>query len=341
MAIIHDVLAEYLPVKRKQTSRGWQVFDAPCCVHRGHNPDKRGRGNLLMSSDGKIGFNCYNCGFKTVYDGSHLGQKFEALLMWLNVPHDVVNKIKLELLKNQLDGIDKPISVTLPQTISRNFKEVKLPKGSTSIHSVLEWDEVPDQYVKVIEYLASRGSAISKNYDYYWSPDTKFNMSDRIIIPFYHKNNIVGWTARFSGKPPSGVPRYWNSELPSGYLFNNEALYKPYRRYIILVEGPFDAISIDGVGVLGSELSKDQANWLIEADKDIIVVPDRQKKNQGLIDSALMYGWDVAFPEWENDIKDAADATKRYGRLYTLRSIIETRTQSSIEIGIKRKMFKG
>lgn len=339
MALVHQFIAEHLPVKRKQTPRGWIVFNSPCCEHFGHKPDKRSRGNLLMLPDGTVGFNCYNCGFKTRFNGQHLSDNFESLLHWLHIPQENVNQVKLEILKNQLDGIDKPNEYTAP-TVFRNFKEIALPANALPIQSVLLWDDIPTEFATVIEYLYSRGNSIAEAYDYHWSPDTKHDMHHRIIIPFYYKGNVVGWTGRYAGTAPPGTPRYWNSEVPQGYLFNCDALEKPNRKYAVLTEGPFDAIALDGVGALGSELSREQLAWLNESGKEIIVAPDRQRKNQGLIDAALEHGWSVAFPEWEDDVKDAADAAKRYGRLYTLRSVIESRTDSKLQIGIKRKMFR-
>lgn len=340
MALVHDILVKKLPTKRKKTPRGWIVFNSPCCEHRGHKPDRRGRGNLLMQPDGTIGFNCYNCGFRTRASSDHLSKNFELLLKWLNVPDQDVGRIKLEILKNKLDGVES--SATQHRLLTfRSFDEAELPPGSMPIESVLVGEEMPEDFISVMNYLLSRGTDIANGYDYFWSPDTRNHMNKRIIIPFYHNNKIVGWTGRYAGTPPAGTPRYWNSQLSKGYLFNGDVLDIADRKYAILTEGPFDAIALDGVGVLGSELSQEQLLWIKQSEKEIIVAPDRQRKNQGLIDAALENNWSVAFPDWEDDIKDAADAAGKYGKIYALRSIIKTRTSNPLEIGIKRKMFKG
>lgn len=340
MALVHDLVLNNIPAKRRQSPRGWVIFNSVCCHHRGHNVDKRHRGNLLMSQDGVIGYNCYNCGFKTRFNGIELTKNFEFFLHWLGVSNDDIQKAKLELLKNKLDGVEPSLLASVIN-FSKNFKETPLPKGAVSIESVTEWDEIPKEYLSVIEYLQTRGAAIADNYDYYWSPSSKHDMNKRIIIPFYFDNQIVGWTARYAGSPPAGTPRYYNSELQPGYLFNNEVMEKYNRKYVLLVEGPFDAVAVDGVAVLGSELSQEQLSWLLQCDKEIVVVPDRQKKNQGLIDAALDNKWYVSFPEWEDNIKDCADASANYGRIYTLRSILESKTNSALQINIKRQMFKG
>lgn len=293
----------------------------------------------MMAPDGTMGYNCYNCGFKTKFDGYDLGKNFESLMVWLGVPVDDIRKAKLELLHHKLEG-NGPVQAERDLTFMRKFKEVPLPKGAVSLEKVASWDEIPDKYLQVIDYLSSRGNAVADNHVYYWSPISKNDMDSRLIIPFYFKDTVVGWTARYAGVPPHGAPRYYNSELQPGYLFNNDAMEKPSRKFVLLVEGPLDAIAIDGVAALGSELSTEQLAWLSSCDKEIVVVPDRQRKNQGLIDAAVANNWHVSFPEWEDKVKDAAQASARYGKIYTIRSILESKTDSPLKISVKRQMFK-
>ena len=340
MALIHDLVLNNLPTRHKQSPRGWVLFNSVCCHHRGHGHDKRHRGNLMINPDGVIGYNCYNCGFKTRFDGINVSKNFELLLQWLGVSDNDIQAAKLELLKNKIDGIE-PDVINPEFFFNKNFNEVDLPADAVPLISIIESEEFSDDFISVIEYLQTRGNAIALNYDYYWSSNTKHDMNKRIIIPFYYDHKIVGWTARYIGKPPAGTPRYYNSHLQPGYLFNNEVMDKHTRKYVLLVEGPFDAIAVDGVGVLGSELSKEQLAWLLQCDKEIVVVPDRQRKNQGLIDAALDNNWYVSFPEWEDSIKDCADASARYGRIYTIKSILESKTKSALQIKVKRQMFKG
>lgn len=339
MALIHQLLAEYMPVKRRQSPRGWVMFNAPCCTHRGQSADTRMRGNLLFLEDGHVAYNCYNCGYKTVFDDVNLSRKFEDLMRWMNVPEDAIRQVKLDVLQNRIEGKTSG-GVRSDIAFIHDFRDIPLPEGARPIEAIAEDDEISAEFVSAVSYLHSRGSALAAGWDYHWSSSSKWNLRDRIIIPFYHRDKTVGWTARYCGTPPAGVPRYYNSDLQSGYLFNCDALDKPSRKYVILTEGPFDAIAIDGVAALGSTLSKQQISWLRSSGKEIIVLPDRQARNQGLIDTALEEGWSVSFPDWEDDVKDAADASCRYGRLYTLRSAIESRTTSDIEIGVKRRMLR-
>jgi hypothetical protein len=339
MSLMHQLLAEHLPQRRRSSARGWQMFNAPCCHHRGHGRDTRMRGNLLLLSDGHIAYNCYNCGFKTVFDTVNISRNFENLMSWLGMPDEDVRRIKLEILQNRLLG------VTAPQANSeldfvRDFQAVSLPEDARPCEMILQDPVMSPQFANCMQYLFSRGTAVAQGWDYYWTANNKWNLDQRIIIPFFHRDKIVGWTARYAGKPPSGTPRYYNSDIQPGYLFNCDALTKGSRRFVIVVEGAFDAIAIDAVAVLGSEISRQQLQWLHSADREIIVMPDRQKQNQGLIDVALQQGWSVSFPDWEDDVKDAADASCRYGKLLALSTIISSRTNSALQIGTKRQRFK-
>jgi len=339
MSEIHEIVAAHLPARRRATSLGWVNCNAPCCHHRGHRPDTRSRGNFLFATDGAIAYNCYNCGFKTVFDNASLSRNFESLMGWMGISSESINRIKMMLLQNRMDGTTSAASMP-DMRFTGEFKEVDLPQYSLPFESVIEEDEIPAEFVEAMEYLDGRGEAILNGWDYYWNPSTKHDMNKRVIIPFYHRSKIVGWTARYVGTPPKGTPRYYNGELQPGYLFNCNVLNDPARSYVLVAEGPFDAIALSGIATLGSQMSREQIAWLNSTNKEKIIVPDRQRNNQGLIDDALAQGWSVSFPDWEPDVKDAAEASKRYGKLFTIRSAIAARTTSHLQIGVKRRMFK-
>jgi hypothetical protein len=49
----------------------------------------------------------------------------------------------------------------------------------------------------------------------------------------------------------------------------------------------------------------------------------------------------VSFPNWDDGIKDANDALKHYGRLYTLYSIINSVETSELKIRLRMKTWFG
>jgi DNA primase len=122
-------------------------------------------------------------------------------------------------------------------------------------------------------------------------------------------------------------------------LFNNRMISKP-RKFIILVEGVFDDLALEGVATMGAKLSEEQAYWLKESGKQIIVLPDMDRAGQALIDLALKHDWMVSIPNWDSNIKDANDAVNTYGKLYTVRTIIDAATNNKLKINLARKRIQ-
>jgi DNA primase len=81
---------------------------------------------------------------------------------------------------------------------------------------------------------------------------------------------------------------------------------------------------------------------LSQLNKQIVVVPDRDTTGLKICDKALELGYQVSLPDWDTDIKDVNDAVIRYGKLPTLLSIIQNKTNSKIKIEMqRRKIAKG
>jgi DNA primase len=158
---------------------------------------------------------------------------------------------------------------------------------------------------------------------------------NRIIIPYYYNKGIVGYTSRYY---EGGGPKYI-SEQQQGYVFNYDGQHRRGNTSI-LVEGQFDAISIGGCAYLGSTISDEQAKLVSKLNREIIVVPDRDQAGMSICERAFELGYKVSIPEWSTDIKDVNDAVKKYGRLPTLLSILESATSSKITVEMKRRKFK-
>jgi DNA primase len=111
------------------------------------------------------------------------------------------------------------------------------------------------------------------------------------------------------------------------------------RKFVIVTEGPFDAITISGVSILGSEINDTQRELIDGLGRQVIVVPDRDAPGEKLIGQAKDFGWSVAFPEWGDDVNDVADAVAKYGRLFVIQSILKTAESNKLKIDLKRKMY--
>jgi hypothetical protein len=254
----------------------------------------------------------------------------------MGVPQEAINQLRLDELKRSLeDGAAASVVDNTPGW--EIFTPEPLPAGCRPVLDLITEGLDNRDFRMVCDYLQTRGAAVMGNWDYHWAPAGKWIMKQRLIIPFRDQHERhVGYCARYAGKPPCGIPRYSNSTLPQDYLFNTSALYRG-RRWAVVVEGVLDAIAIDGVAVLSHQLSRGQIEQLHRSGCEIVVMPDQEQQNQDLIDQALQQGWHVSFPEWGFGCKDAADATKIYGELYTLRSIIAARTQDELDINVLRQ----
>ena len=85
------------------------------------------------------------------------------------------------------------------------------------------------------------------------------------------------------------------SEQQPGYVFNIDEQTDD-RKYVVAVEGTIDAIAIDGVALLGSEIKEQQTALLNSLGKHVIVVPDRDEAGQKLVYDAMESGWSVRCP---------------------------------------------
>ena len=93
------------------------------------------------------------------------------------------------------------------------------------------------------------------------------------------------------------------------------------------------------VSILGSEINDTQRELIDGLARQVIVVPDRDAPGEKLINQAMELGWSVAFPEWGEGVDDVADAVLKYGRLFTIQSILKTTEKSKLKIDLKRKMY--
>ena len=332
MNIVFDALQIYLPAKRKQTPSGWLAFNAPCCEHNGTTPDTRQRGGLIANADEGVSFHCFNCGFKTSWrNGRNLSFKMKKFMRWLNVPDDTITKLALQVLQTKTDETGHKTFITLPKFVSKELPAKSKPIHEWADYKALEPGGIDKDLFKVLEYIASRKLNLN-DYDFYWTPEAGYR--DRLIIPFYYREKVVGYTAR---KVVESKVKYLSEQQP-GYVFNIDEQTDD-RKYVVAVEGPIDAIAIDGVALLGSEIKEQQTALLNSLGKHVIVVPDRDEAGQKLVYDAMESGWSVSMPDWSQDIGDVNDAVRKYGRLHTLYSIVKNAEESQLKIKLRMKKW--
>jgi hypothetical protein len=315
---------------QKTAQTGFVNICCPMCVTMGTSADQRHRCGITRA--GPVVIKCFNCQFKAGYRlGWSLGGNMKRFLAALQVGDRQIAMLVLwaeqvrRLLINNPDYA--PDIFVVPE-----YPTIDLPRGSKSLQDWLAEECSDPDFLTVASYLLSRGDVATAACSYYWTPNHWHNLHRRLIIPCYHDGRVVGWTARAAD---ASTPRYIK-ELPSNYLFNSQYLHTS-RKYVFLVEGVIDALVIDGVATLGASLNNQQIAWINQSSAQPVVVPDRDVAGKHLIEIAIQQGWPVAVPHygryqwWEADVKDAAAAVARYGKLYTVQSILATMvTHSSL-----------
>jgi len=312
-----DVIS-FLPAKRKQTASGWISFNAPCCVHRGDTQDKRQRGGIKPNTDGAWSYHCFNCGYTASFVlGRNLTFKARRLLEWLNVPQEEIERINLESLKHRsIEGLLGERQAIMQQLQTISFEDRDLPATTQPLNDAAR------------EYLQNRRIPLDYPFLYKTMP------RPGVVIPFTYENQVVGHTTRFLD---NRTPRYIQDIQP-GYVFGTDLLHDNWTNIIVL-EGVFDAISINGLAVLHAEINDAQARLIRSLGRDIIVVPDQDEAGMRLVDRAVELGWAVSMPEWPADVKDVNDAVIRWGRLATLVTIMQARETSKIKIELRKKQL--
>jgi len=312
-----DVVS-FLPGKRKQTASGWISFNAPCCIHRGDSQDKRQRGGIKPGTDSSWSFHCFNCGYTASFVlGRTLTFKARKLLEWMNVPQEEIERINLESLKHKsIEGLLGERQEIVNRLQNIEFEDRDLPAETQELN----------EFAK--EYLQNRCVPLDYPFLYKTMPRRG------IVIPFTHDNQVVGHTTRFLD---DRTPRYIQDIQP-GYVFGTD-LQKSNWQTAIVVEGVFDALSINGLAVLHAEINDAQVRLIRSLGREVIVVPDQDAAGMKLVDRAVELGWSVSMPDWPAGVKDVNDAVIQLGRLGALLTIMQARETSKIKIELRKKQL--
>lgn len=292
----------------RTTPSGWIAGNAVCCN------DTRMRGGLIIGDHGAFSYSCFNCKFKTSWNpGRKISSKLRKFMRMLDIDNATI--LRLCAVAEEMTDVE----IKHEPTRSCTFDTMSLPIGSRR-------NNIP---IRIQQYIKKR---TLQHYELYWSP----LLSNRIIVPFYYNNKIVGYSAR---SVDNTIPKYIAEQQP-GYLFNIDHQYST-RKYVIVTEGIMDALATDGVALLGNKIHTYQHEQLTALDKHVILVPDRDTSGRFAFDQALEYGWSVSMPQWPHFIHDAADAMQYYGKVYTVWSILNSLESSTLKLNLKAKTWFG
>ena len=307
----------------RPSPKGWVSFNCPMCVVNGQTrADTKHRGGMMYNPDGAVSYHCFNCNYKTSWQpGRTLSFKMRKLLRQLGFDEAEVQRLNLELLSQadvEMLAVREPEPAWVPDWPEFNFG--------------FDVDVVTDP-VK-IEFLRSR--QILDQAVWLETPYKDRGFSKRVILPYTYENKLVGYVARYVGEIPGHIVKY-QRKSPEDFVYGLDK-QTPERQFVIVSEGEFDALLTAGVSIGSNELSANQAQLIEDLNIEPIVIPDADKPGRLLAEKAADYGWSVSFPEWEG-CKDVTDAVLKYGRLFTVNSILQAAEHSPTKIRLLARRY--
>jgi hypothetical protein len=299
------------PARHRRTSRGWTGFNCPACG------DRRGRGGFLETPSGGWRYRCFNGGCE--YErgtGWEPGNRFSGRPRNL---FELLGGNIAEIPKQFLEWRTFGAVFHRAPEIASDFPKIALPEGSQLLWTASTKDALDCQ-----RYVLDRGR-FHNQHPFVWSPKYRRH----VIYPCEHKGKIVAWIGRKidPGKESAHVKCQGS---PSDYMFNQDQIY----RYptVLVTEGIFDAIAVQGLCTFGSTLTRKQINLLnasLGKSRRIALLPDYQKDEwRPYWQTAKENGWYLSCPKWvryagEPHIKDASDSVKLNGSLLTMECVMK------------------
>lgn len=326
-----DFIRSRLSSRWQQNSSGWITGDCPVCVQMGQpRPDQKGRGGFQIYDD-EWGYHCFNCKLATRWSPGHLlNYKQRVLLQGLGCTEQDIQRVNIELMReHETAQLLNPLP-ELPPPFRPDWKEIELPEQSQYLDQL---EEVSDNATEMLKMIQDRNLVHWHD----WALSNKLKYRRRAILPYRKDGRLVGWTARYTGPLRSGVEKYL-VQRPKGFVFNLDRQTDD-RQFVVVTEGDFDAITLDGVSLGSNSLSNEQASLIRELRRQVILLPDADRAGSALIEPAIREGWSVSFPEWMEHHKDANSAAQEYGRIFTLNSVIAAAERGPSKIRVLAKKY--
>lgn len=337
---LESLIRQYVQIPLTSSGTGFTPVLCQVCNDHGR---KGLRAGFRFDTNGIVGYHCFNCGHKAKFDPQVLAQgeasgfskNMKAVLSAFGVPEEELQKFLFNLLKNKksLSEIDSKITSEIK---SIEPKEILLPK-----HFYPLQEAPPDDKWALIarDYLEAQRGITPTDYPFYLAHKTGIPQLDkwrgRLIIPIYKSGKLVYYQGRalYNHKKKYESP----SSSKECVLYGFERLFEHTNMPLYVVEGFFDAFLLDGVGLLGREISDAQFEWLERSKRRKVFIPD--KRGVGSKEPAEAFikrGWEISTPDI-GSCKDVNDAVSRYGKLYVLKSIIDNianGTTARIRLGV-------
>lgn len=315
------VIRQYVPLATRPSGKGW--YGVMCRVCNDHG--KKGTRGGFHFQDG-IGYNCFNCEHTAGYTNGQPFTPDDALKVVFDaygIPDAHWNELVMESLQNR-NSDNGAFHAKIVKASTIEAKVLQQPDYFHELSSLPE--DMPLRQLAELHLIEERGIdpaaypflvALKDDEDPYSAAWLK-----RLIIPvydranrliFYQGRDLIG-TANNKYKSPS-VDR-------DCVLYGMDQIYKHTNAPLFVVEGFFDAFHVDGVAILGRQLTDPMVQHLNNSVREKIIIPDRTGNGEDLALAGLKQGWKVSTPDFGN-CKDITEAVVKYGKLYVMKSITD------------------
>lgn len=260
--------------------------------------------------------NCFNCHSSFAYE-EHTGnfsRKAKNALAAFGITEADIQEISAGLFFNQSQKADKDITLESMRQVSLITPEIKFPARTMQLGS----DGYDAMQEPIIEYLLSRKV---DPLNFYFSLDPKHLR--RAIIPFWRDTKLIFWQSRSIDNDVK--QRYINPAVSKeAVIFGYNNLFSYSDAPLFVTEGVFDALSIDGICILGSSLNPAKIELLKKSKRRVIFVIDRDKSGSDLGSAVIANGWELTFVD--PNVEDVNKSIVKYGKIYTVHTLMKNAT---------------
>lgn len=320
---LEELVRRYVPLG-SESAKGFHTVKCAICN------DYKSRGGFRFDGS-DIGYNCFNCGYKALFEetSGKLSRKMRNVLTSFDIPEDEIDRaLGKNFIHGRQEESKREITLKDIKSVSLSTPTIPLPPNSVPLADVVD----TEQGHSILEYIESRGLTL---HSHPWYISEK--MPNRVIIPYFRNGRIIFWQARIISSAVTDTPagkkirRYLNCEAPrSNVIFGYDNLYSYSKKPLFITEGVFDALLVDGICTLGSTLTPEHLEIIKKTRRRVIFVIDKDKTGKNMALAAIEHGWEITFPP--NGSEDVNDSMKKFGRLYTIWSLI-----TNVSTGIKAR----
>lgn len=321
MESLEQIIRRYIQLPTHDNGSGW--FSVVCKVCNDHG--KKGPRAGFKFDTTSVGYHCFNCGHKAKFDPTEyagMSKDMRIVLHDFGVPDEEWQQVLFDALKNQQDN---PTTKSAAQTKKGSIEPQEIPLPE---HFYLLSEAGPDdKWAEIaIDYLESERKIDPKNHPFMLSRAKKGQLRidkwrGRLIIPVYKQGKLIFYQGRALFTDTN--KKYESPATPKDrVLYGFDLLFEHTEAPLYIVEGIFDAMSIDGVAIIGNEITDAQTEWLNRSKRRKVYIPDRFGDGRRVALDCLGQGWSVSTPD-VGSCKDMNEAVKKYGKVYVMKSIAE------------------